>query len=114
MRGIVFYKNRDAGLEQFYNIKENYEYFLRIKCVNIQLRQDGSASMSFENGDQWILLGTDFCCRGRRANVAYIERSISEEVLKALIAPMITAYPYQAIHLYGDGNLCIQSCKEDK
>lgn len=110
MRGIVFYKNRDAGLEQFYKIKENYEYF-HIKCVNMK---DGASSMSFENGDHWILLGTDCCCRGRRANVAYIERSISEEVLKALIAPMITAYPYQAIHLYGDGNLCIQSCKEDK
>ena len=113
MRGIVFYKNRDVGLEQFYKIKENYEYF-HIKCVNIQLTRSGSSSMSFENGDHWILLGTNFCCRGRRANVAYIERSISEEVLNTLIMPTITAYPYQAIHLYGDGNLCIQSYKEDK
>lgn len=113
MRGIVFYKNRDVGLEQFYKIKENYEYS-HIKCVNIQLIQNGSSSMSFENGDHWILLETNSCCKGRRANVAYIERSINEEILNALIAPMLTAYPYQAIHLYGEGNLCIQSYKEDK
>ena len=69
------------------------------KDIEVEKRIDSvhSIRVYFSNGDFWETLKyspsfTGFC--GKRANIAYIDRTIPEEVVSSVLMPLCTALPY--------------------
>ena len=104
MKGVIWHNNNySKGLEQLERIIKNYEQ------INIPIAQQHftkiNTSVIFENGDTWKVIAANECSRGQRCNIAYIERNIDFNIYQTIICPTITAFPFSAIHLWGEGNL---------
>jgi len=69
----------------------------RIKCST-------QNTASFENGDYWIAVSVDTNARGYAVNIAYIDKEIPPEVIRAICLPHVKALPYNAIHYFGQEN----------
>ena len=61
--------------------------------------------VEFDNGDSWYVHKANDNARGRRANIAYIERSIDMDTVKCIIYPTLTDFPFSAYRLFGEGDL---------
>ncbi len=100
MTGIIFYKNKKAGLDMLNIIKTRYtNYMFNIQSVHPE-------EVRISNGDIWKLVpATIPMTCGRRCQIAYIERAIDKEIFYSIIMPCLTSGPYTAFNFYGEGNL---------
>lgn len=105
MRGIVWYKNKEVGLEKMQQIMLQYE-LMGIKLVKSYPRNlKHRFSVAYENGDYWKCIPVRLNERGNRANVSIVERCIDKELFCSIILPQTISYPYKAFDFYGEGEL---------
>lgn len=115
MKGIIFCKERaglnNEGLTMLKHIIKRYEQ-IGIDCI-FHISPFGNSYADFYNGDSWRLAVADPSgTRGRRCNIAYVERSIDYETYRTLINPCLYNFPYSAIRLWGEGDLRISDMPE--
>ena len=107
MKGIIYCSEYSKGNEMFLDILNNYEKS-HIALITKHIRNIGSFA-EFVNGDKWVVVKTGDNARGHRWNIAYIERNISYDIYRTIISPCAMLYPYNAIHLWGEGDLHINN-----
>ncbi len=98
MKGIIYYKDKNAGKLQLDQIISNYTK-LNISIVRQRQTAD-SAFIRFTNGDTWDLVYISPNSRGRACNIAYIDNTIPLEAIHAIIFPTIKSLPYTAYNYY--------------
>ena len=70
--------------------------------LNIQYTRMNQFSVTFDNGDRWFIVYARPNARGRRCNVSYIHRHISQDIVKDIIVPItFRTPPYHAFYVYG-------------
>ena len=98
MKGIIYYKDKNAGKIQLDKIISNY-----VK-LNISVAQQQKSLNNiftiFTNGDTWDLVHISPNTRGKACNIAYIDNAITQEVIDTIIFPTIKSLPYTAYHYY--------------
>ena len=101
MKGIIWTTNStyQDGIEQLDKILEGYKKL----NLNYYIKQRKNYTYSqIDNGDSWELCVTNDNARGRRCNIAYIHRSISNELKERIIMPSILGSPYRGIWYFGE------------
>ena len=86
---------RKQAEEQLEKICKDYEKW-GISCVRAN-----NLFAAFENGDSWSIVRTPQQTRGRRCNVSYIHKYISQDTIKNFIIPYTSLPPYHAFYVYG-------------
>lgn len=100
MRAAIWANSRKVGDNQLLKIEKQYNLF-HIETKRRVMSSSGSW-IEFENGDLWRVC-TSLASRAYKCNIAYIERSVPEEVVNQIIKPQVMAYPYQAFnYFWGD------------
>lgn len=102
MKGIVFGVNKQRADRKLEDIIEKYE-FMKIPII-MRIKNSTQNTASFENGDYWIAVSANTNARGYAVNIAYIDKKISPEVMRAICLPCVKALPYNAIHYFGQEN----------
>jgi hypothetical protein len=99
MRGIVWaYVAEDAN-QKLLEIEEDYNR-LGIPTHKKVMSQSISSYIIFENDDMWRVVRASDSGRGYAANVSYIDRRISQEIINTIIKPATKSWPYQAFRFY--------------
>jgi hypothetical protein len=101
MRGIIYYDKLETGLAEFKKIIEDYAN-IGITCDK-PVANANQARVTFNNGDEWIVVRATDSARGHSCNVAYIDRMIPDDFVETIIMPTIKAFPYQAYRYYNWG-----------
>lgn len=98
MRGAIFTTDYKKGLIMLSDIINSY--------YNVEVIDDRSSADSrtirLSNGDSWALITSRFGARGRRLNVAYIDRGLGVEFIKEIILPCLICSPFSATHYFGE------------
>lgn len=104
MKGVIWHNNNySEALEQLEKIIKNYER-MNIPIAR-QCSTKNNTSVIFENGDTWEVIAAIERSRGKRCNIAYVERNIDSNIYQTIICRTIIDFPFSAIHLWGEGNL---------
>lgn len=98
MKGIIYCKKLETGLDWFDKIIEDYNT-IGIEC-EIPKVSANQAFTDFYNGDRWTVVVASESARGHACNVAYIDRMINNDLIEQVIIPTIKAFPYQAARYY--------------
>lgn len=99
MRGIVWaYITEDAN-QKLLEIEEDYNR-LGIPTHKKVISQSIGSYIIFENNDMWRAVRASDSGRGYAANVSYIDRRISQEIINTIIKPATKSWPYQAFRFY--------------
>lgn len=100
MRGIVWGSSFQIAKNKLKEIEEQYER-LGYKPLT---KRNGNASNTYElvyaNGDMWRAVRAGENARGYKANISYIDRSISDYLIDVVIKPATVSPPYTAIHYF--------------
>ena len=84
-------------------LKEIEEQYERLGYKPLTKR-NGNASNTYElvyaNGDMWQAVRAGENARGYKANISYIDRSISDYLIDVVIKPATVSPPYTAIHYF--------------
>ena len=109
MRGIIYYESSwENGNKKLKEIIKQYSQ-IGISVIECHCNKITSSWAEFENGDIWKVIKANDSARGYRCNIAYIERCISYNIYRCIIAPKVLDFPYSAIHLWGEGDLHISN-----
>lgn len=101
MRGAIFTTDYDKGMNMLKEIVESYNCFYDIHPIDERSTKE-SYQCRLENGDSWTLISSRFGARGRRLNVAYIDRGLGVEFIKEIILPCLIYRPFSATHYFGE------------
>lgn len=99
MRGIIWAYLTDDANEKLLEIEEQYAR-IDVKPVRRVVSNTTGSWMQFDNGDIWKVVRASDSGRGNSANVSYIDRRISQEIINTIIKPATKAIPYQAFRFY--------------
>lgn len=99
MRGIIWAYLSEGANEQLFEIEEQYAR-MGVKSIQRVINRAAGSWISFENGDVWRVVRASDSGRGHSANISYIDRRISQEVINTIIKPATKAMPYQAFRFY--------------
>ena len=102
MRGIIYCSKIETGLKQFKKIIKDYDT-IGIKCER-PIVSKNQAIADVDNGDRWTVVIAGEGARGNACNVAYIDKTINDNLVKQVIMPTIKACPYQAYRYYNWSN----------
>lgn len=106
MKGIIFCGSScERGNEKLEEIINKYK-LTGIEAVKNVYSKSGSWA-EFENGDVWRVARASDNARGLRCNVAYVERCVNYNIYRTVIMHCLTAAPFTAINLWGEGDLHI-------
>ena len=100
MRGIVWGSSFQIAKNKLKEIEEQYE---RLGYKPLSKRNSNRTNVYevvYANGDIWQAITVNTNARGYRANISYIDRSISDNLINTIIKPMTTQPPYNAIHYF--------------
>ena len=100
MKGIVFGATLNSARNKLDKIRAEYESFWKINIEKV-ISYHNEYTIIFSNGDIWRCAEANgFSSRGRRCNIALIDKNISKEIISSIILPCIIKYPYGAIGYY--------------
>lgn len=99
LKGIVWYKNIDNGLEMYKKIMQRYE-FINIEIEAVGKNCEDGAWFVAGNGDTWRLCKAEEYRRLERCNVSYIEKCIEAGYVNEVIKHVTTGAPYNALNYY--------------
>lgn len=99
MRGIIWAYESDGANEKLLEIEEQYAR-MDIKPIRRVISKSAGSWILFDNDDIWRVVYASDSGRGHSANVSYIDRRISQEVINTIIKPATKAMPYQAFRFY--------------
>ena len=93
-------KDYPNQIEEFY--KECLKLLEKNIIRKIKYTRMNQFSVTFDNGDRWSIVYARPNARGRRCNVSYIHRNISQDIVKDIIVPItFRTPPYHAFYVYG-------------
>ena len=99
MKGVIWaYFTEDAN-EKLLEVEEQYAR-MNIKPTKRVINKSAGSWIVFDNGDAWKVVRASDSQRGQIANVSYIDRRISQEVINTVIKPATKAMPYQSFRFY--------------
>lgn len=101
MKGIVWGLTFERANQKLLDIKAKYEFME----IPIEKEREGNHvhQIVYANGDIWKAVSVSEAARGNRANVAYIERGITEKPeLLAVAQRCLMEFPWSAYRYYGD------------
>lgn len=98
MTGIIWYVNKELGIERFKQLIEEYKR-IKINCIRKRI-SNICCDAQFENGDSWRLIRADGHSRGHRSNIALIERGIPDDIIHEVIMPSLVWHPYRAYNYW--------------
>ena len=101
MKGIIWTTDStyQDGIKQLDRILEGYKKLNLNYCIK---QRKNYIFSQIDNGDSWELCISNDNARGRRCNIAYIHRSISNELKERIIMPQIRGIPYCGIWYFGE------------
>lgn len=99
MKGLVFGRTFERASRELDDITENYKRY-RYKVVK-KIKTKYQYQVVFDNGDVWRATNASESSRGSKANVAYIDREIDDEVVQTVILRCVAMGPWNATHYYG-------------
>ena len=99
MKGLVFGKTFERASNKLDEIIESYKIY-RYEIVQ-ERKGNHYHQVIFDNGDQWKAVNASENSRGNKANVAYIDREIDDEIVRSMILRCIATGPWNATHYYG-------------
>lgn len=100
MRGLVFGATLDVARDKLNRISTEYERFWNVEIERI-ISSRYEYTMIFSNGDVWRCVKADKThCRGRKCNIALVDRTIPREVVETIIRPCVVRDPYGALGYY--------------
>ena len=99
MKGIIWAYESDGANEKLLEIEEQYAR-MDIKTIRRVISKSAGSWILFDNDDIWRVVRASDSGRGHCANVSYIDRRISQEVINTIIKPATKAMPYQAFRFY--------------
>ena len=100
MIGIVFGTTLDVAYDKLNLMSKEYESFWKINIEKV-ISYHNEYTIIFSNGDIWRCAEANgFSSRGRRCNIALIDKNIPKEVVSSIILPCIINYPYGAVGYY--------------
>ena len=100
MIGIVFGTTLDVAHDKLNLMSKEYESFWKINIEKV-ISYHNEYTIIFSNGDIWRCAEANgFSSRGRRCNIALIDKNIPKEVVGSIILPCIINYPYGAVGYY--------------
>lgn len=99
MKGIIWAYESDGANEKLLEIEEQYAR-MDIKPIRRVISKSAGSWILFDNEDMWRVVRASDSRRGHCANVSYIDRRISQEVINTIIKPATKAMPYQAFRFY--------------
>lgn len=101
MRGIIWTTNStfQDGIEQLNKILEGYQ---KLNLNYYTKQRKNYICSQIDNGDFWELCIANDNARGKICNIAYIHRSISNELKEWIIIPQIRGIPYCGIWYFGE------------
>lgn len=100
MIGIVFGTTLDVARDKLNLMSTEYEKFWKVEIERI-IYSRYEYTIIFFNGDIWHCAEINgFSSRGRRCNIALIDKNIPKEVVSSIILPCIINYPYGAVGYY--------------
>lgn len=94
MKGVIWGQTFESAKEQLDRIVSNYE---KIGYEKVCITKDQAL---FCNGDVWAIKSASNPTLGLRANIAYIDNRIDQQIIDEVIKPSLTLLPYTAIHYY--------------
>lgn len=102
MKGIIWYKTKQKGLDKFDELINNYN-IRKIKII--KTFSHPYDTVIFSNKDIWILIEASYKKRiGYNippSNLAYIEKGIRRKFIKKIIIPTVEkARPYNGYNFY--------------
>ena len=98
MRGAIFTTDYEKGLIMLSNIINGY---CNVEIIDDRCSAD-SRQIRLANGDSWALITSRFGTRGRRLNVAYIDRGLGIDFIKEIVLPCLICSPFSATHYFGE------------
>lgn len=98
MIGIVWSDKLEDGQNKLEEIIHNYNQ-CRIEIKEYRKGRNDSR-VAFSNGDTWYACKACENIRGRRCNISYIDRTISDEIIEHIIKPATHLSPYIAYKYY--------------
>ena len=94
MKGIIWYKTKQKGLERFDRLIEDYA---KINIGVLAIRDNQlDTYVRFLNNDVWLLIPATDHSRGRACNVSLIDSRIDKHIINTIIMPTVKANPYRA------------------
>ena len=99
MRGIIWAYESDGANEKLLEIENQYAR-MGVKPIQRVINRAVGSWISFDNGDVWRVVRASDSGRGHSANISYIDRRISQEIINTIIKPATKAMPYQAFRFY--------------
>lgn len=98
MKGIIWYKTKQKGLERFDRLIEDYA---KVNIGVLAIKNNYSETyVRFLNDDIWMVVLATEHSRGRACNIALIDSDIDEEIVYTVIMPTVKSYPYRAYNFY--------------
>ena len=98
MEGIIWYKTKQKGLDQFDELINNYA---KVNIGVLAIRDNHLETyIRFLNDDVWKAVPATDHSRGRACNIALIDSDIDEEIVYTIIMPTVKSYPYRAYNFY--------------
>lgn len=98
MKGIIWYKEKQKGLERLDRLIEDYAK-INIGVLTIRDNQLDTY-IHFLNDDVWFLVPATDRSRGRACNVSLIDSRIDKHIINTIIMPTVKANPYRAYNFY--------------
>ena len=100
MIGIIFGSTLDSARDKLDKMTIEYKRFWKVEVKKV-ISSKYEYTIIFSNGDMWRCAEANgFSSRGRRCNIALIDKNIPKEVVSSIILPCIINYPYGAIGYY--------------
>ena len=97
MIGIVFGTTLDVAHDKLNLMSKEYESFWKINIEKV-ISYHNEYTIIFSNGDIWHCVEANgFSSRGRRCNIALIDKNISKEEISSIILTCIIKYPYGTV-----------------
>lgn len=85
----------------WYSAEKELELMIKhYEQCHIEVTQRRKHDVTFENGDRWIAIRAGENAREHRANIAYIDKEVSQELIDNVIKHCTTAWPYNAFRYY--------------
>lgn len=100
MKGVVWCKTFKCGCDKLTEIINKYVEWYGVEIINTIRRTKNEYRIDFTNGDTWRVARATESSRGIRANIAYIENNINENIIQQIIKPCTTALPFTAYNYY--------------
>ena len=94
MTGIIWGRTQERANEELEKVKDQY---LAHGKVFSYIKKDGFGT---QDGDCWRAVKANDSARGYLCNISYIDKIISEDIIKMIIIPATKGYPYQGFKYF--------------